>query len=54
MVADGAFIHKMNYVTIFYEILNFKGHPSCITGSRVTAMRGLGGEWTSEGISRTS
>ena len=38
MVADGAFIHKLDYVTIFKEILNLEGHPSRITGSRVTAI----------------
>ena len=37
-VVDGAFIHKIDYVTIFMEILNPKGHPSRITGSRVTAI----------------
>ena len=29
---DGAFIHKVYYVTIFLEILNLKGHPNPITG----------------------
>ena len=38
MVADGAVIHKMDYVTIVKEILNLEGHPSRITGSRVTAI----------------
>ena len=38
MVEDGAFIHKMYDVTIFEEILNLEGHPSCITGSRFTAI----------------
>ena len=36
MVEDGAFSHKMDYVTIFEEILNIKGHPNHITGSQVT------------------
>ena len=36
MVKDGAFNHKIDYVTIFVEILNLKGHQNCITGSRVT------------------
>ena len=36
MVADGAFSHKIDYVTIFLEILNLKGHPNCIAGSRDT------------------
>ena len=38
MAGDGAFIHKINYITIFKEILNLKGHPNCITGSKVTAI----------------
>ena len=38
MVEDGAFIPKMDYVNLFYKILNLEGHPSCITGSRVTAI----------------
>ena len=29
--------HKIDYVTIFSEILNPEGHPNCITGSKVTA-----------------
>ena len=33
VVGDGGFSHKIDYVTIFYEILNREGH--CITGSRV-------------------
>ena len=37
-VADGAFSHKIDYVTIFLEILNLKGHPNCITGPKVTAI----------------
>ena len=32
MVADGAFSQKIDYVKILY----LKGHPICITGSRVT------------------
>ena len=36
-VADGAFSHKIDYVTIFKEILNPEGHPNRITGSKVTA-----------------
>ena len=32
-----AFTHKIDYVTIFKAILNLKGHPNCITGSKVTA-----------------
>ena len=38
MVADGAFSHKIDYVTIFFEILNPEGHPNCITGSKATAI----------------
>ena len=37
MVADGAFSHKIVYVTIFQEILKPEGHPNCNTGSKVTA-----------------
>ena len=37
MVEDGAFSHKINYVTIFKAILNIEGHPNRITGSKVTA-----------------
>ena len=33
MVEDDAFIQKIDY--FFLEILNFKGHPNRITGSRV-------------------
>ena len=36
MVANGAFSHKIDYVTIFQEILNPEGHPNCITGTKVT------------------
>ena len=38
MVQDGALSHKIDYVTIFKEILNIKGHLNCITDSRVTAI----------------
>ena len=31
------FGHKIDYVTIFLDILNLKGHPNCITGSKDTA-----------------
>ena len=37
MVEDGAFSQKIDYVTIFKEILTLLGHPNCITGSKVTA-----------------
>ena len=38
MVGNGAFSHKIDYVTFFKEILNLEGHQNCITGSRVTAI----------------
>ena len=38
-----AFSHKIDYVTIFKEILNPGGHSNCITGSKVTAI--LLNEW---------
>ena len=34
----GAFIHKINNVTVFKEILNCKGHPNRIMGSKATAI----------------
>ena len=37
MVEDGAFSHKIDFVTIL-EILNLKGHQTRITCSRVTAI----------------
>ena len=37
MVEDGAFGHKIDYITIFRDILNLKGHQNCITGPKVTA-----------------
>ena len=42
-VADGAFSNKIDYVTIFKEILNPEGHPNRITGSKVTAILLNGG-----------
>ena len=38
MVGNGALSHKIDYITIFWEILNLEGHQNCITGSRVTAI----------------
>ena len=38
MVRNGAFSHKIDYITIVSEILNFKGHQERIIGSRVTAI----------------
>ena len=35
MVKDGAFSHKIEYVTIFWEILNLEGHSNCMTGAKV-------------------
>ena len=37
-VADGAFSNKIDYVTIFKEILNPEGHPNRITSSKVTTI----------------
>ena len=37
-VEDGAFSHKIDYITIFLETLNLEGHLNCITGSRLTAI----------------
>ena len=37
MVEDGAFSHKIDYVTIYKKILNLEGHTNRTTGSRVTA-----------------
>ena len=41
--ANGAFSHKIDYVTIFKDILNPEGHPNRITGSKVTAILLNGG-----------
>ena len=38
MVGNGSFSPKMDYITIFSEILNLEGHQNKITGSRVTAI----------------
>ena len=38
MVEDSAFSYKIAYVSHFKKILNLKGHPNCITGSKVTAI----------------
>ena len=42
MVEDGAFSHKIDYVTgdskYVKEILNLEGHPNRITGSKVMAI----------------
>ena len=31
MVEDGAYSRRIDYVTIFFKILNVKGHQNCIT-----------------------
>ena len=38
MVENGAFSHKLDYITIFEEILNLERHQNHTTGSR---MRGF-------------
>ena len=38
MVGDGAFSHEIDWFPILLEILNLKGHPNCITGSKVTVI----------------
>ena len=38
MVTDSAFSHKIDYVTIFQDILYLEGHPNRITSSKVTAI----------------
>ena len=35
---NGAFSHKIDYVTIFKKNLNPEGHPNHITGLKVTAI----------------
>ena len=38
MVRNSAFSYKIDYITIFLEILNHEGHQNRITGQRVTAI----------------
>ena len=38
MVGNGAFSHKIDYITILIKILNLEGHENRITGARVTAI----------------
>ena len=38
IVGDGAFSHNIYNIKTRQQILNNKGHPNCITGSRVTAI----------------
>ena len=40
---NGAVSHTIDYVTIFQWILNLKGHPNRITGSKVMAILLKGG-----------
>ena len=51
MVGDGAFSKKIDYDTIFKEILNLKGHPISIAGSKVTAILLNGWIWPIGGVS---
>ena len=37
-VRNGAFSHKIDYITIFEENLNLEGHQNRIAGSRVMAI----------------
>ena len=47
---DGAFSHKIDYVTIFWENLNLEAHLNRITGSKVTAILQKGGILPIDGI----
>ena len=38
MVEDEASSHTIDYVTLFKDILNLKGHPNGITGPKVTVI----------------
>ena len=59
LVDDGAFSHKIEYVTIFLPTLNLEGHPNCITGSKftMTLLKGwillIGGASAVEGLRST-
>ena len=61
MVEKGAFSQKINYITIFLEIINLKGHQNHITGTRVMAILLIGwifpigqsGEGTLKGLFST-
>ena len=50
MVVNGAFSHKIDYVTVFRENLNPEGHQNCITGSKVTAIFLNGWIWPIGGV----
>ena len=41
MVENGALSHKIDYLTIFKEYLNFGNHQNCITGSGASLVEGL-------------
>ena len=43
MVEDGAFSHKVDFLKMYLNILNLKGHSNCITGSRLKVI--LLNEW---------
>ena len=59
MVEDGAFSRKIDYVAIFWEILNLEGHQNRTNGSRVTSiflnglMLPIGGASAKEGLLST-
>ena len=38
MVGDGAFSHKIDFVAIFWEIINLEGHLNRNTVSRIMAI----------------
>ena len=38
LVENGAFSHKIDYVAIFFAIINLEGHINCSNGSRVTGI----------------
>ena len=51
MVEDGAFSHKIDYVTILWENLNPERHPNRITGSQGTTFLLNGWIWPIGGAS---
>ena len=51
MVEDGAFSHKIDYITFCKEILNIKEHQNCVTGSRFTLVLLNGWIWPIGGAS---
>ena len=50
MVKGGAFSHQIDYVSIFLELLNLKGHLICFIGSKVTTILVNGGILPSGGV----